>query len=98
MTTSRIDAHIIRVIAERYDVARAEIDAAEEADFPVAAVRDDNEAKARDIADTLRLSQTRNPVHHFLLCKVDDIESVVAQFRNKQAVTDKVDRKMINAP
>jgi hypothetical protein len=97
MTTSRIDARIIRVIAQRYDAARAEIDAAAEADFPVAAVGDDNDAMPRYITDTLRLSQTGNPVQ-YLLFKIDNAESVVAEFSNKQAVTDEVDRKMINAP
>ena len=96
MAASRIDAHVIRVVAQRYGSAWAEIGVAEKADCPIAAVGDDNKSRPRYVGDTLRLSQTGYPAQHLLRREIDDIERVVAEFCNKQALTDKIDSEVID--
>ena len=96
MAASRINAHVIRAITQRHDFAWSEIGVAEKADCPIAAVGDDNKSPPRYVGDTLRLSQTGYPAQHLLRREIDNIERVVAEFCNKQALTDKIDSEVID--
>src|SRR6266853_3027544 len=92
LAVARVDAHIVRIVAQVQYPARGEIVAAIEPHRAVAAVRDDKEVGPREIGDALRLIQAADAPDGLLLRQIDDIERVVADLRDEETLAVKIDR------
>jgi hypothetical protein len=90
-----VHAHIVGILSQRYRAQRFEVITSVKRDGTVAAVRHGKHAFGD--ADTLGLVQSGYSVDDLTFVDVDNIDRIIAEFRDEQAASLNIDGEMIDA-